>query len=634
MIKIKKNKRLIRLIFFFFISMSCFSQVKQPFLTETLHNSDPATIKIAGYLGERIHACVEGRVKSQDVHYLVQPFYNKTETRLWQSEFLGKWLLGAVLSYRYTQASALFDSIQSGVNGLLGSQLPDGYIGNYSGEAQLNHWDIWGRKYSMLGLLTYYDLTGDKKVLDAVKRAADHLMKQVGPGKTNIVATGNYFGMASSSVLEPIVFLYRRTGDARYLDFAKYIVAQWETDAGPCLLSKAGTPVAERFPHPLTMQQPWFGPKNGQKAYEMMSCYEGLLELYQVTNDPLFLSAVEKTARSIIDTEINIAGSGSACECWYHGKSLQTRPALYTMETCVTVTWMKLCQKLLCLTGNPLYADQIEVTAYNALTAAMKNDGSQIATYSPLEGQRGPGPGQCGMNINCCNSNGPRGFALLPQVAVMQAEREIFVNLYTDLEATVILDKKTKVNLIQQTSYPAEGNITISIDLAKPEMFAISLRIPAWSKENNASVNGENLAGFVPGTYYKINRTWKKGDVITLNLDVRARVVKENGYAALMKGPVALARDSRFDDGFVDETAQIVEKDGYVELTPSDNKPSDVWMAFTAPLTLGTGLDNNSRQIHFCDFASAGNTWQTGIRYKVWIPETLIVTRTEYKPYW
>lgn len=90
-------------------------------------------------------------------------------------------MLGAVLSYRYTQNPVLLDSIQKGVTGLIESQSSDGYIGNYSPDAQLQQWDIWGRKYSMLGLLAYYDLNpGDKKVLSACKKAADNLMTQVG----------------------------------------------------------------------------------------------------------------------------------------------------------------------------------------------------------------------------------------------------------------------------------------------------------------------------------------------------------------------------------------------------------------------------------------------------------------------
>lgn len=117
-------------------------------------------------------------------------------------------------------------------------------------------------------------------------------MTQVGSGKTSIVATGNYIGMPSSSILEPVMYLYNRTKEVRYLDFAKYIVAEWETPEGPQLISKAiaDVPVANRFPHPKV----WFSRENGQKAYEMMSCYEGLLELYKVTRNPLYLSVVEK----------------------------------------------------------------------------------------------------------------------------------------------------------------------------------------------------------------------------------------------------------------------------------------------------------------------------------------------------
>ncbi|MDR2449652.1 MAG: glycoside hydrolase family 127 protein, partial [Prevotellaceae bacterium] len=449
--------------------------------------------------------------------------------------------------------------------------------------------------------------------------------------------TGNYFGMASSSILEPMVLLYRRTADKRYLDFAEYIVAQWETEQGAHLISKAlaGVPVAERFPHPASMDREWFSPFNGQKAYEMMSCYEGLLELYKITGRSEYLSAVEKTARSIMDTEINIAGSGSAFECWYHGQEQQTRPTYHTMETCVTVTWLKLCRSLLALTGNPIYADQIELTACNALPAAMKDDASQIVMYSPLDGLRDPGHGQCGMHINCCNANGPRGFALLPQVAVMRSDREVIVNLYTDLSAEIVWDRKNKVSLSQQTRYPEDGAVTIRVDAGRPEAFVIALRIPAWSKENSVSVNGETLGGVTPGEYYRIDRTWKKGDVVRVQFDVRARVVRQDGSAAIVRGPVVLARDNRFGDGFVDEAARILDKDGYVELTPAVRKPDGVWLAFTAPLAPGTfdAEGAHPKQIHFCDFASAGNTWDDALRYRVWIPEPMNVMQTIYKPY-
>ena len=378
-----------------------------------VRNTDPVRhLRISGYLGQRIDACIEYRVKAQDVDHLVEPFRHKEETLRWQSEFWGKWIQGAIASYRYDKDPELYKIIKNGAESLMETQLPNGYIGNYSEEAQLNQWDIWGRKYTALGLIAYYDLSGDRKALDAACRVIDHLMTQVGPGKVNIVTTGNYIGMPSSSVLEPVMYLYNRTRQDKYLDFAKYIVKQWETPEGPRLISKAiaDIPVAGRFPHPKV----WFSPENGQKAYEMMSCYEGLLELYKVTKNPLYLSVVEKTMNHIINEEINVAGSGSAFECWYGGKALQTYPTYHTMETCVTFTWMQICDRMLGLTGNSLYADQIEKAMYNALLASLKADASQIAKYSPLEGWRHEGEEQCGMHINCCNANGPRAFAMIP----------------------------------------------------------------------------------------------------------------------------------------------------------------------------------------------------------------------------
>ncbi len=626
---------------FFLCAATLSAQQTKDVIPSRLLPGDPASTKIGGYLGERMDACAKVRVMGEDVDALVAPFNIKTETRRWQSEFWGKWMLGAVLTYRNNKDPELLKKIKHAVDGLLKSQSPDGYIGNYAPEARLQQWDVWGRKYSMLGLMSYYDLTGDKKVLDAAKRLADYTLTELGPGKTDIIKTGNYRGMASGSILEPMIFLYKRTGEQRYLDFAEYIVAQWESEDGPKLISRADVPVAERFPHPVqVLKKGWFSPDNGQKAYEMMSCYEGLLELYRLTGDRKYLDAVEKTVQNIIDTEINIAGSGSAFECWYHGCACQTQPTYHTMETCVTMTWMKLCQTLLGVTGNPKYADQIELSTYNALLASMKDDASQIAKYSPLEGKRTPGEEQCGMKINCCNANGPRAFALLPQVAVMPLEKEdgLTINLYGNIESEQKLASGKKVKLRMTTNYPVDESVKIEIlDTDTTEPFIIMLRVPSWSGKTAIAFGDKKVDGDVkPGDYFPLKGNWVEGTTITLNFDVRGRVLRRNNSFALMKGPVVLARDSRFNDGFVDETARPAEKDGFIELTPVTEKPAGVWMAFTAPLVLGTDLEGEAKhpkQIKFCDFASAGNTWEDSVRYRVWIPETLNVMKTIYKPY-
>lgn len=590
--------------------------------------------RLDGYLGSQIDLCINERIKKQDVDHLIEPFRHRTEVKYWQTEFWGKWILSAIAAYEYNHDPELLTIIRNAVTGLLATQTPDGYIGNYSPEAQLQQWDIWGRKYTLLGLLAYYTISEDKKVLEAAKRSADYLFTQVGPEKVDIVKTGNYRGMPSSSILEPMVLLYNKTGEKRYLDFAKYIVSQWESDDEPKLISKAlaGVAVAERFPAPKY----WFSRENGQKAYEMMSCYEGLLDLYRITGEASYLQSAEMAVQNIIDTEVNVAGSGSAFECFYHGGKRQTEPTYHTMETCVTFTWIKLCYNLLQLTHNPKYADQIENTGYNALLASMKYDGSQIAKYSPLEGRRSAGEEQCGMHINCCNANGPRAFALLPKVAVQTSPNEVYINLYCQSTAAVPLNPKNKVTIRQNTTYPESGDVEITIQPEKPENFTLALRIPAWSNQTTISVNGNPVEGIKSGTYQKIVRLWQKGDRVSLKLDLSSRLINLNGYQAILRGPVLLARDSRFSDGFVDETAVIQHKNNLVELQPSTEKPEHMWMSFTAPLVMGTDLEGEfkkPRQVHFCDFSSAGNTWMEDLRYRVWIPKTLNVMNTEYKAY-
>jgi DUF1680 family protein len=310
------------------------------------------------------------------------------------------------------------------------------------------------------------------------------------------------------------------------------------------------------------------------------------------------------------------------------------------METCVTFTWMQLCNRLLQVTHNPQLADKLEQTMYNALMASLRADGGQISKYSPLEGMRSPGESQCEMNINCCNANGPRAFALIPQAMYHLQSQEagdiVYVNLYAPSETTLVLSgkKAPKVTFTQKTDYPVGGRIEIEVTPEKAATFMLSLRIPMWSALDRvkATVNGEELKVDAYG-WLPITREWKAGDKITLELDMRGRVVEQNNYQAIVRGPVTLARDSRFGDGFVDETSEVEHKDGYVELTPVGS--DFAWMAFTAPMKMGTDLEGSgeAKQVHLCDFGSAGNTWERSVRYRVWLPKTLNVMRSPYVPY-
>lgn len=590
--------------------------------TDVLH--PVYTESLTGFAAARFNAAYDNRILAQDASRLVQPFTQHTEERCWQSEFWGKWFTSAVLAYRYRPEPELKAVLDKTVKDLIATQTPEGYIGNYADAKHLQQWDIWGRKYCMLGLLAYYDLTGNKPALNAAARSADYLIKELSDKNIKIVTAGNHHGMAASSVLEPVVLLYSRTGNKKYLAFAENIVQQWELPEGPQLISKSNTDVAKRFPKPS--RDKWFGWDQGQKAYEMMSCYEGLLELYRVTGNEKYKQAVEATWQNIRATEINVAGSGAAVECWFGGQQLQTLPMKHYQETCVTATWIKLSQQLLRLTGEPRYADAIEQTFYNALLAAMSPKGDDWAKYTPLAGLRMEGSEQCGMGINCCVASGPRGLFTLPATAVMTSPEGAAINFYLPGQYELVLPKNINASIRQQTDYPVSGEVLIVVNPAKAAGFSLQLRIPEWSKKTSVTVNGQPVDGLQPGTYATITRQWKPGDSIRLLLDMRGRVYKlgkEEPRLAIVRGPVLLTRDARLGGPDNDmPLTPVMDKEGYIKLETMPAINDQVWLQVKAPFVMESYREGGSgtTQIPFCDYASAGNTGDERSRFRVWLP--------------
>jgi len=620
LIKIKKTnmnqKNLLVLLISFILLSSIIGQTKvNPVIADKLQASQFA--KMNGYVGEKLDLSYTNRILAQDFERLVAPFRNRTETKCWQSEFWGKWFTSAVLAYKYRPEPQLKLVLDKAVAGLLSTQTPDGYIGNYADKNHLEEWDIWGRKYCMLGLLAYYDISNDKKSLLAVRKLADHLIKELADKNALIVRQGNHRGMAATSVLEPICLLYANTGDKRYLDFAQEIARQWETPIGTQLISKAKIDVSRRFPLP----ENWWGYDQGQKAYEMMSCYEGLLELYRLTGKAEYKEAVINTWQNILDTEINIVGSGASLECWFGGKKLQALPNKHYQETCVTATWIKLSQQLLRLTGEAKYADAIEQTYYNALLGAMSPDGSNWAKYTPLSGKRIAGEDQCEMGLNCCVASGPRALFTIPLTSVMTIKEGIQVNFFGDGIYSLQTPKKQKVELVQETDYPKSGRIRLKIKLQKPENMSLSIRIPKWSSESSVMINGDTLKGVVQDGYISIKRNWKVEDLIDINLDMQARIVHLGDfpeYLAIVKGPIVLSRDSRLLGPDIEEIIKpIADKDSFLKYEPVQQKNPEVWMEFKFSFV----SESIKEDIIFCDYSSAGNSKNGNPQYKVWLPQ-------------
>lgn len=599
-----------------------------PKVKDALSYPPPGSVKLNGWIGEEMAICKKGRLFGQSIPDLVRPFAVREEDKLWREEFWGKWFTSAALAYRYEADPELRAILDEAAKGMLATQTPDGTLTTYKAAAEFSNWDTWGRKYTLLGLLAYYDLTGDAKTLEAAKRHADRVLDHFGPGKADIATNGYWNGMAASSILEPMVLLYRATGEERYLQFAKYIVSSWEGPKGPDLLRKAlgGVAVFKMFPGPDSKQKGYMS-GGSSKAYEMMSCYEGLVELHRVTGEPKYLEAAKKVFANIRDTEITIIGSGSSWERWCNGRTRQTEAVPEWMETCVTVTWLKFAAQLLRLSGDAQYAEEIERSAYNPLLGAQKTDGTWWRHYNPLEGVCDAAPEHCNMHMNCCVANGPRGLMLLPALAFMSAQDGPVVNFYERGGATLPLASGKQVRLEIDSDYPRPGAVEITVTPEAAQQFTLSLRIPAWSPTAKVEVNGEAVSGVTPGAYARLARTWKPGDKVRLTLDFAVRLVKDpgnSGRVAVMRGPVVFALDKRVTQAGQGSGSLIADANGVIEAKEvTSGLPQGIRMALDAPVS----VSGKRATVRLCDYASAGRTWADDSTLRVWLPQPLNLER-------
>ena len=595
-------------------------------------------VRLKGPLGERLDAMIERHVIGTDVDYITAPFQEKTETKgWWQTEFWGKYMHSAMPYLQYTGSAKLKTAVDRGIARMLASQEKNGYIGNYPDALRCGEgWDVWGMKYTMMGLMHYYDATKSPEVLEGCKRLCDYVIAELGPdGKRGrrLYQTGNWSGYASSSILEPVMWLYRRTQDKKYLDFATYLVKDMtEAEDGPRLLDLAlkGISVADRngYGNKAETHGGYVMKHNRWKSYEMMSCYQGMLDYFEVTGRKELCDAAVATGNDIIKEEINLAGGCACSEAWFHGARKQHLPYLRLQETCVTTTWMRFCEKLLDLTGDPKWADEIERTFYNAYLGAMKADGSEFAGYTPLSGNRYHGQHHCYMHTDCCTANGPRGFLCFLKGFFRTTGDAAVFNFYASaLVKGVIPQTGKKVAFDMYSLYPRSNTARIVSHTENAGVVPIKLRIPKWSEATVVKVNGQEQKGAVPGAYITVEREWKLGDIIEIRFDmpVIAHTLEHN--VAFTRGPVLLARDSRFGGGDFSEPFRRGLKDGQRMTGFADVRtPSgDIWMAFSATLPIGSHHENPEgalpSTVFFCDYASAGNTWQRENYYRTWFPE-------------
>ncbi len=542
----------------------------------------------------------------------------------WRCEYWGKMMRGAVLTYLYNKDEELYRVLETTVLDLLTTQREDGRFSTYSAEKQLYGWDMWGRKYIITGLLHFARICRSAelkaRILDALRRHADAILATVGEGegKVAVTATSHFWGGVNScSILEPMVELYTVTGDERYLDFARYIISTGGCVDGNLIdLARANEVMPYMYPE--------------VKAYETMSFFEGVLAYYQVTGEVDYLDVVKKFVEAVAVTDITVIGcSGCTHELFDHSSVKQVLFSDGVMqETCVTVTWMRLLARLHLLTGERVYIDRLELSAYNALYGSINTGMRQqlmifhhnqhkdyvaplpFDSYSPLyNGRRGYGVGgyqpfSFGGHYGCCACIAAAGVALVPLCAVLQGESGVTVNIYMGGELTAATPSGQALTIAATTTYPRALDYVARLSLVTAEAFSLRLRVPAFCDKVCVRVNGERVEVAPTDGYVVLFRRWSDGDEMSVTAAFSLREMTLDGRTAFAYGVLTLARDENKEPGEVSLTEAVElrhEADGLVyRLEESQDEEM---------VRLLVDRADGKEPLLLTDYASCGKRW-------------------------
>jgi len=411
--------------------------------------------------------------------------------------------------------------------------------------------------------------------------------------------------MAATSVMEPMMYLYNATGEKKYLDFCEYLVRAYDQPHGPKIIAS------------LLEKRSVYETANN-KAYEMTSNLVGLCELYRRTGNEKYLRAPQIAWEDIVENQMYITGGTSLGEHFQKNHYLPRTGAV--SETCATVTWQQLCLRLLRLTGESKYADVLEQIIYNHLLAAQKPDGEAFCYFTPLEGKK-----PYRTDICCCTSSGPRAVALIPTLAYGIMPDGIAVNIYGPGSAVAQVPGGPKVEISQETDYPNSGNVILTVSPERTAKFTLYLRIPKWCERAKVSAGGLRiLRDPKPGKYAAITATWKKGQTVFLQMEMKPRMILgeygNKGLVALQYGPSVLAADTALNPGTESLQRVAVKYDGDAANVRVEKRGGKTVFAVPALMLIPSAEKRELKPVmlYFTTFADAG---AEGSLFKVWLRE-------------
>lgn len=518
----------------------------------------------------------------------------------WAGEFVGKFLISAIQARRMTDDARVEETIRWVLSQFISTQAEDGYLGPFrKDERLLGHWDLWGHYHAILALLMWYEDTGDQAALDAAIRAGNLICDTyVDTDRRPLQAGSDEMNLA---IIHAMGRLCRHTEEERYLKMMRVVEEDWESAGDYFRGGLAGTDFYKLPRH----------------RWESLHDLQGMVELYRITGEKDYKRAFLNLWESIRRFDRHNTGGFTTNE-----GAIGNPYTPGAIETCCTTAWAALTIDALYLTGDSRVADELEWSLWNGVIGSQHPTGRWWTYNTPMDGKREASAhtivfqSRAGTpELNCCSVNAPRGIGMISEWGIVtDAEGAVLLNYYGPMKAKLVLEDGLQVQIEQSTEYPMEGRIEIAVSSDQPFKRTLKLRIPEWSNETSLSVNGETQRKVNPGVYYSLDREWKTGDKIVLDLDFSIRTWVGDGAAlgkvSVFRGPLLLAFDQKYNDYDCEEIPKLDHNQLDLQPAASDAAPKPPMALFELK-----GIDG--RAVRLCDFASAG---AYGTEYLSWLP--------------
>ena len=407
--------------------------------------------------------------------------------------------------------------------------------------------------------VAHYLATGKRTFLDVAIKNADLLVKTFGPDKKHDMP-----GHQETEI--GLVKLYQVTGNDKYLKLARFFLNErGKAHDGEFYPESSRFALYNRTKHiqdhkPVLEQEEAVG-----HAVRAAYMYAGMADVAALTGNVNYVSAINRIWENVVSKKLYLTGGiGSRHDGEAFGDNYELPNLTAYNETCAAIGNVMWNHRLFLLFGETKYLDVLERILYNGLISGVSLSGDLFFYPNPLESDgefkfnQGALTRKPWFDCACCPGNLARFLPSIPGYIYANKSNTLYINLFVSSYAKIKMANNT-VTIKQESNYPWEGDINITVNPERSEKFAIYVRIPGWAQNQpvpsnlyryikkseekvSLKVNGDSVKLNMDKGFARILRKWKKGDMIELDLPMPIRRVLCNEKVEENRGKVALER--------------------------------------------------------------------------------------------